>query len=176
MDAASSPPVRVGAADGVLTYLVDRPPEALPPVSGRDLMAAWDAAREAASHAAWGAARLFRFRRADGSFTDLALADEDACCWARAVDSTTGMNTCYGLSVCLRLLALVDLLANASWTRGLFSLGRGGADLHPALLTAVARQPLTAEARFDEQKLRGNLCRLPHDRSRQGNDQTGATA
>ena len=32
------PPIRVGAApDGSVTYLVDLPPEALPPVRGRDL-------------------------------------------------------------------------------------------------------------------------------------------
>ena len=112
-------------ADGTLTYLVDLPPEALPPVRGRDLEAAWDAAREAAGAAMWGAARLFRFRRADGSFTDLALADPDACCWAGAVEDSVGMGTSYGLSLCLRLLALVDLLARAPWAAGLCILGRG---------------------------------------------------
>ena len=146
-----------GAMDGVLTYLVDRPPEALPPVSSRDLLAAWETARDAAADACWGAARLFRFRRGDGSFTDLALADPDACCWASAVDGTTGMHSAYGLSLCLRLLALVDLLAHAAWTRGLVSLRPGGTDLHPALVRAAAHSPLTAEARFDEHSLRGDL-------------------
>jgi hypothetical protein len=160
------PQVTIGAFDGVLTYLVDRPPEALPPVTTRDLLAAWDAAREAAADACWGAARLFRFRRGDGSFTDLALADQDACCWAGAVDGTTGMQSAYGLSLCLRLLALVDLLAHAAWTHGLVSLRAGGTDLHPALVRAAARAPLTAEARFDEQILRGDLVALPADSNR----------
>src|SRR5438067_2315212 len=104
-------PIAVGAAsDGTLTYLVDLPPEALPPVRGRDLAAAWDAAREAALARMWGAARAFWFRRRDGSCTHLALADPDARCWAGAVDRTVGTHTRYGLSLCLRLLALIDLL------------------------------------------------------------------
>ncbi|MBV9812477.1 MAG: hypothetical protein JO326_06985, partial [Acetobacteraceae bacterium] len=73
--------VHVGAAaDGTLTYLIDLPPEALPPVRLRDLANAWEAARQAAiaaghGAATWGVARLFRFRREDGTCTDLALAD-----------------------------------------------------------------------------------------------------
>jgi hypothetical protein len=155
-------PIRVGeTADGTLTYLVDLPPEALPPVLGRDLELAWDAARSAASASAWGSARLFRFRRADGRTTDLALADPDACCWAGAIDRAVGMATSYGLSLCLRLLALVDLLARARWAAGLFALGPGGADLHPALLRAAAIAPLTEEARFDETGFRARLASLP---------------
>ena len=140
-----------------MTYLVDHPPEALPPVLGRDLAAAWDAARDAASDAAWGAVRLFRFHRPDGSFTDLALSDEDARCWAGAVDGTVGMQTSYGLSLCLRLLALVDLLTRAPWTAALFQIGRTGTALHPALLSAAATAQLTAEARFDESGFRAKL-------------------
>lgn len=147
--------------NGALTYLVDLPPEALPPVRGRDLAAAWDAARDAASDAAWGAARLFRFRRPDGSVTDLALSDEDARCWAGAVDGTVGIGTSYGLSLCLRLLALVDLLARASWIAGWFKVGRTGTALHPSLLDAAATAQLTAEARFDETGFRARLGGLP---------------
>src|SRR6185312_11952026 len=78
----TSPSVRVGTSpDGVLTYLIDRPPEALPAVRGRDLELAWDAARDAALSGRWGAVRGFRFRRQDGSVTDLALSDRDARCW-----------------------------------------------------------------------------------------------
>ena len=153
-------PIRIARTrDGTLTYLVDLPPEALPPVRGRDLAAAWDHAREAASDAAWGAARLFRFRRPDGSVTDLALSDEDARCWAGAVDAAVGIGTSYGLSLCLRLLALVDLLSRAPWTAGLFQLGRDGATLHPALLATAAETQLTAEARFDETRFRARLAR-----------------
>ena len=144
-----------------MTYFVDLPPEALPPVLGRDLAAAWDAARDAAAGAAWGAARLFRFQRPDGSVTDFALSDEDARCWAGAVDGTVGMQTSYGLSLCLRLLALVDLLAHAPWAAGLFRISRAGTVLHPALLSAAATTPLTPDARFDQARLRARLARLP---------------
>ena len=146
-----------GAIGGALTYVVDAPPEALPPVRGRDLERAWYAARGAAMAATWGTVRGFRFRRPDGSFTDLALADRDACCWAAAVDQIAGLTSSYGLSLCLRLLALVDLLARASWAAPLCRLERDGADLHPSLLRAAAATPLTAEARFDESGFRSRL-------------------
>jgi hypothetical protein len=143
--------IQVGtAADGTLTYLVDLPPEAMPPVRQRDIDLVWDAARQRAVRADWGAARLFRFRRADGSCTDLALADADACCWASAVDSSVGMQTSYGMSLCLRLLALVDLLTQARWADAFCTLRRDGAQLHPALLNAAAQAPLTADARAAE--------------------------
>ncbi len=165
-DTNSASPVRVGAApDGTLTYLVDLPPEALPPVRFRDLAAAWDAARDRAIAAdsrddgGWGAARMFRFRREDGTCTDLTLADPDACCWAGAVDTTVGMTTSYGLSLCLRLLALVDLLAHARWAANLFTVKRDGAVIDPAVLRAAARTPLTPEARFDEAGFRSQVTR-----------------
>ncbi len=65
---------------------------------------------------------------------DLALADRDACCWADAVDGTIGLRNSYGLAVCLRLLALVDLLARVRWADSLCLLRRDGAELHPSLL------------------------------------------
>ena len=157
----SSPPILIRRSGDTLTYLVDLPPEAMPPVRGRDISAAWDAAPDAATDAVWGAARLFRFRRPDGTTTDLALSDEDARCWAGAVDGTVGMNTSYGLSLCLRLLALVDLLARAPWLSELCPIGRTGAALHPALLSAAATSELTADARFDETRFRNSLARLP---------------
>ena len=93
----SNPPIRVGAApDGSLTYLVDLPPEALPPVARRDLERAWYAARRAALAEQWGAVRVFRFKRADGGHSDLVLADRDASCWAAALDTLYGMGTRQG--------------------------------------------------------------------------------
>lgn len=155
MDADPQARIHVAVAEnGTVTYLVDSPPESLPPVRLRDIAAAWEAARAAACAAAWGRARMFRFCRADGSLTDLALADADACCWAGAVDQTAGMHTSYGLSLCLRLLALVDLLARARWAAPLLTMMRGGAELDPALLKAAAIAPLNREARFDESPFR----------------------
>ncbi len=157
------PKIQVGATpDGTLTYLIDHAPGDLPPVRGRDLLAAWDLAREAAHRAAWSTTRAFRFRRPDGGWTDLALHDADAQCWAGAVDQSVGMNSGYGLSVCLRLLALVDLLARAPWAAGLMQLDRRGAELHPALLRLAAETRLTDDARFDETGFRASLQVLPH--------------
>ena len=154
--------VKVAAAgDGVVTYLVDRAPGALPAVQRRDLEAAWEAARGAAGAARWSIVRAFRFRRTDGSFTDLALSDRDAQCWAGAVDAMVGLGSLYGMSLCLRLLALIDLLARAPWTSGFFALEPDGATLHPALLREAASARLTEEARFDERSLRARLLVLP---------------
>ena len=153
--------VRIGAGpDGSLTYFVGLPPEELPPVQGRDLERAWYAARESALARRWGVARFFRFERPDGSYGDLALGDRDACCWADAVEGLVGLRSSYGLSVCFRLLALVDLLARARWADSLCLLHADGADLHPSLLRAAASTPLTAEARFDETGFRGRLARF----------------
>ncbi|MGE0224467.1 MAG: hypothetical protein AB7F35_03420 [Acetobacteraceae bacterium] len=156
-----SPSISVGAGpDGSVTYLVGVPPEDLPTVQGRDLERAWYAARDAALDQRWGAVRGFRFTRPDGTHTDLALADRDARCWVSAVDRTVGLGSSRGLSLCLRLLALVDLLARAPWARPLFHLARDGAELHPALLRTAASVPLTAEARFDETGFRIRLSQV----------------
>ena len=159
MDPHEQPPsVRVGAGpDGSLTYQVSIPPEVLPPVLGRDLEQAWYAARNAALDQRWGTVRGFRFSRPDGTHTDLALADRDACCWVGAVDLAFGINNTHGLSVCLRLLALVDLLARAPWVRPMVQIARDGADLHPALLRTAANQPLTEHGHFDETGFRTRL-------------------
>ena len=121
----------------------------MPAVRTRDILLAWDLAREAANRAAYGVARAFRFRRPDGSWTDLALHQRDAACWAGAVDRAVGMETSYGLAVCLRLLALVDLLARAPWAPDVIDLSRE-AKLHPALLRLAAESRLTDEASIDE--------------------------
>jgi hypothetical protein len=149
-----------GTASGLVTYHVNLPPEALPTVCKRDLERAWYAARDAALAERQGAVRGFRFARPDGSHTDLALADRDARCWVDAVDNTVGIGNTNGLSLCLRLLALVDLLARAPWAHSLLHLARDGAEFHPALLKAAASQPLTKEARFDETGFRTRLSRF----------------
>jgi hypothetical protein len=147
----------VQANDGTLTYLIASAPEHLPPVRSADLTAAWDAAHDAASGCEWGLPRLFRFLPDDGTTLDLALADEDACCWAGAVDHTTGMHTTYGLSLCLRLLALVDLLARAPWAGAHCRIRRAGAALDPQLVRIAAAAPLTKGAAFDETLFRLRL-------------------
>lgn len=153
-----SPGVRVDRGpDGLLTYMVDHAPEDLPLVRGRDLERAWYAARTAAIAAAWGPARGFRFRRPDGSTLDLALSDQDAACWAGAVDGTVGLSSRYGLSVCLRLLALVDLLGRAEWAVRFCRFASDGAELDGTLLRAAATTPLNGDLRFDEAPFRVRL-------------------
>jgi hypothetical protein len=82
------------------------------------------------------------------------------------VDRTVGLGSTLGLSLCLRLLALVDLLASARWARALVALRRDGAEIDPTLLHAAATLPLTREARFDEIRVRARVAqaRLPAPR------------
>jgi hypothetical protein len=155
------PAIEVAAtASGTLTYLIHGAPPGLPPVRRRDLLAAWDSARDAALEDHAAPLRAFRFARDDGTTTDLALSDPDASCWAGAVDRTLGIASPYGLSVCLRLLALVDLLG-APWARHLVALRRGGAELDPVLLRLAAEAKLTEDARFDQTAFRAELNPLP---------------
>jgi hypothetical protein len=156
-------------SDGTLTYQVDHAASELPPVRGRDILAAWDVARTAARDAAWDQARAFRFRSGERGWTDMRLADRDAQCWAGAVDRTIGLQTGHGLSVCLRLLALVDLLARSPSIAGLVELDKHGAQLHPDLLRHAAEAALTEDARFDESGFRARLRAT----SRHGDSQPG---
>ncbi len=152
--------VRVAAAaGGSQVYVVDRPAEQLPAVCPRDIARAWEQAHDAARQDSGGPARLFRFaaRAAGEAPSDLVLADSDACCWAAAVDRVSGLTTLYGLSLCLRLLALVELLGRARWMAGLFRLRPEGAELDAVLLAAAAACPLGREARFDEAAMRALL-------------------
>lgn len=153
-------PIRVARApDGALTYAIPCPPEALPPVAPRDLEAAWEAARAAATAERWGPPRRLLFRRADGQAQELLLADADAACWAEAVDAGHDLGTLSGLATCLRLLALIEVMTRARWLAGLYRLTPTGMDLDPALLRAAAAMPLDAAARFDETALRRLLSR-----------------
>ncbi|WP_235913513.1 hypothetical protein [Teichococcus coralli] len=142
-------PVAV-SADGVLLYAVPCRPESLPAVTPQALSLAWDAARAAATAEAWGPRRSLQFT--DGPV--LALADADAACWAEAVDRSVGLTHLAGLSLCLRLLALVELLGRARWMAGLYAIDSDGIELHPALLAAAANLPLDGAARFDERGMK----------------------
>jgi hypothetical protein len=155
--------------NGALAYLVALPPEHLPPVPPRELLRAWDAAREAATARLRGPPRLLLFRcpaggmasAESGGTTEIAIADRDARCWAEAVDRLVGLDSLGGLALCLRLLALVEVMTRADWLSGLFDVAPGGhgIELHPSLLAAAARQPLDSTARFDEAGLARLLSR-----------------
>ena len=158
MDHRASQIQTVRLAGGAVSYHVNQPPESLPAVRSQDLTVAWDLARDAAEADAWGVGRCFSFRRADGTTCDLALSDEDACCWAGAVDAMANIGTSYGLALCLRLLALVDLLGRAQCLPQLFRPADGRPTLHPALLATAAQVPLDGDARFDEALFRARLA------------------
>ena len=91
----------------------------------------------------------------DGRSTDLVLADADARLWADAIDRACGLGTGYGLSVCLRLLGLVELIASEGWATRLCRFRPDGAEVHPALVDAAAQLPLTADGRLDQNGVHG---------------------
>ncbi|UFN50346.1 hypothetical protein LPC08_06900 [Roseomonas sp. OT10] len=150
---------------GELAYAVPIPPEAMPPVPPRALLAAWDTARAAAHARLRGPERALRFALPGagpgGAAVELRLADPDARCWAEAIDGVVDLSTLPGLAVLLRLLALLDAMGRMPWLRGLFDIGAGGTLLHPSLLAAAADLPLDRAARLDETSLRRRLSRLP---------------
>lgn len=151
--------VRVGAAeDGSIRYLVQMEPDALPPVLKRDLETAWDAVQNLRRWASQDVARGFRFLREDGSAMDLLIVDQDARSWASAVDRLAGLHTSYGLSLCLRLLALIDLLGR--WREASRLVDRGGPEIrpHPSLLRTAAAAPLDGNGRFDEIRFMSRLA------------------
>ncbi len=88
---------------------------------------------------------------------ELLLQDRDAAAWAAAVDRSAGLSTPYGISVCLRLLALVALMAEAGWARAWFVLRRDGAKIRPELWHAAALVTLNDSGGFDETDLRALL-------------------
>ncbi len=151
--------IRVARRAAQVTYLVSAPPEALPQVLPRDLDQAWHQARAAALAETDGPALLLRFACGEDPPTDLALTDTDARCWAEAVDAMRGLDTAAGLSLCLRLLALIDLLARERWAGLHVRLHRDGAEIDQDLLREAAMQPLNRDARFDGRSLHAALSR-----------------
>jgi len=140
---------------GQVLHVVPGVPADLPPVSRFHLEQAWDAARDAGSPRP--KIHGFRFDAAGAAPVDLMLADRDAASWTGGVERIADLSTAYGISLVLRLLALVGLMAGAPWVRPWFSLRRGRAEIHPALLQAAAVAPLTPEGGFAETSLRALL-------------------
>jgi hypothetical protein len=157
------PDLRIQVAEdatGAIAYAVPCPPNALPPVPPAALLAAWEAARSGARAGTWGPPRSLIFRGAKGDALRLDIADRDARAWAEAVDrGAADLGTLPGLSLCLRLLALVDGMARFGFLAGMFDVTAEGIDLHPALLRAAASMPLDHGARFDAEALRRLLSR-----------------
>ncbi len=146
---------------GEILHLVPHLADALPAVTKRDLEQAWEAA--SAAPLAPGRtpqnahARLIRFTTPEDQPLDLLLADRDAASWASAIDDVADLSTTHGISVFLRLLALVELMGRAAWARAWFTLSRAGLEFHPAFLQAAALSPLTQTGGFAETALRALL-------------------
>ncbi|HQT39263.1 MAG TPA: hypothetical protein PK231_07540 [Acidocella sp.] len=152
---------------GEVLHLIPHPPSLLPNVTKRDLEQAWEAARTNALTAnAPTAAHGFRFTQPGNAPLDLALTDPDAANWTEAIDRVADLGTAHGISVCLRVLALFQLMANAAWTRPWFSFTHSGLEFHPALLQAAALTPLTPTGGFAETALRA-LLPLPQSSATQ---------
>ena len=99
------------------------------------------------------------FQPPEGEALQLAIADRDASAWADAIDQAHGLDSLHGMTLCLRLLALVDALSRLSWLAPWFSISAAGIDFQPCLLAAAATMPLDAGARLDEGGLRRVLSR-----------------
>jgi len=136
-----------------MVHFISASASALPSVTKRDLEQAWELAQACGVPAP--PARRFCFNAELP--VEIMLADDDASAWVAAVERAAGLETPHGVSLCLRLLALVALMAQASWARAWFTLGRGGAEIRPELLQAAALAPLTESGSFDETALRALL-------------------
>lgn len=141
---------------GALRHEIGVTAAALPAVPPAALEIAWEVARASAEAGLWGPARLIAFE--DG--VEIALTDSDAACWAEAMARRNGLASLSDLALCLRLLALVEVLGRAAWLRGLFTITSDGAEFHPALLAAAARAPLDSTGRFEDEPLRAMLGQM----------------
>jgi hypothetical protein len=148
---------------GEILHIIDQPAAQLPPVTRRDLEQAWDAAQAGGAH---GPSRAFRFAAASAvpgaapgaapggaPGVELVLTDADATAWAGALDQVMDLSTTRGVSICLRLLALVEAMGRAEPLRRFFAPSRRSFEIHPALLQAAALAPLNETAGFDETAL-----------------------
>ncbi len=144
--------------DGEILHLVPYLPAALPAVTKRDLEQAWETARLAAlAPPKPTATHAFRFLQESAPPLDLVITDTDAASWAAAIDRLANLSTAHGISICLRLLALFQLMATQLWVRNWFTLSRAGLEFHPALLQAAALTPLTPTGAFAETTLQALL-------------------
>lgn len=151
--------ITIALPSGALRHEIGVAASALPAVAPGALEIAWEAARASAEAGLWGPARLMVFE--DGA--EIALTDADAACWAEAMARRRGLDSLGDVALCLRLLALVEVLGRAKWLRGLFAITAEGAEFHPSLLAAAARAPLDQTGRFEDGALRAMLGpSIPH--------------
>jgi hypothetical protein len=152
---------RVTGPDGATLHLVPIAPERLPKVAVRDLERAWHDAHRHAHHAAKqqksAPRRAFRF--ATGAA--ITLTDDDARLWASAIDQSSDLSTAHGISVCLRLLGLIALIAAAEWCSPHVQFRGDGCPVDARLLKAAALATLNPDGALDPIAVQNLLLRHP---------------
>lgn len=126
-------------------------PGELPAVTWRDLEQAWEIAQMRRDLVSAGG---YAFRFGGVAPVELVVADRDAASWVAALERRIGIASVHGVSLCLRLLGLVALMAEAGWARDWFVLAREGVEIRPELLRAAAGVKLNAAGGFDETALK----------------------
>ena len=130
---------RVTGPDGAAVHLVPLAPERLPTVTQRDLERAWLAAHHQAQRPHPSPARAFRF--ATGA--TLTVTDPDAQRWVSAIEASADLATAYGISLCLRLLSLITLIAHSDWCAPHLQFRGEGCPVDARLLKAASLATLT---------------------------------
>ena len=133
--------------DGFLRYTIDHSAVELACVTVRDLQSAYSLLGLSPLHL--NVPRCFHFENDDGTTTQLALLDRDACSWAAALDERYGLRSTYTVAILCRLLALMDLLKTARWASDLVDRQRGSLKIARSLFAVAASIPLSASASFD---------------------------
>ena len=127
--------------------------QALPPVGISDLGKAWEVASMAAEDGLVTEdtdPEGVVFKDKYGDAIQLEFDDFDALCWATAINRSYGLTTVKGLSLCLRMLALYQVMAESPWALTFFTFDRKNRlKIDKALMAAAAVTQLTADGRFD---------------------------
>ncbi len=147
---------RVTGPDGAALHLVPLAPERLPKVTKRDLERAWLAAHQQAQRPCPSPPRAFHF----ASGATLTVTDADARLWASAIDASADLATAYGVSLCLRLLGLIALIAREAWCAPHLQFRGADCPVDASLLKAASLATLTAHGALDPAAVQNLLS--PH--------------
>lgn len=96
------------------------------------------------------------FQSNNDTIVQVEFNDFDALFWVNAIhNSSFNLTTIKGLSVCFRMLALYQLMAESEWARPLFSFDRKNSlRINKALIAAAATASLNANGLFDSEEIR----------------------
>lgn len=133
-------------------------PENLPKVRTAELSDTWTTASVSADapfHLSDKDPEGIIFHGEDGRIMEFEFDDYDALCWATAIHRSFDLTTIKGLSLCFRMLALYQLMAENHWARGLFTFDRrNNLKINKALLSAAAVTPLSEDGSFNVETIR----------------------